>query len=174
VFSADGSAGDVPAVYVAGEPPLRAEPLLRAASTRLALPLALGEVHIDAPAHERVRWLAQHAADAAALRAAGVDVRAVGVWAAFGMVDWHSLLRVRGGAAEDGIYTFAGPHGVPQPTPVTDAVRALARGERLADDGVPGWWERPSRLRTTAQLAALRAAGLPEGSHIRTAQPVHA
>lgn len=174
VFSADGGAGDVPAVYIDGEPPVRAEPLLRAAAQRLELPLALGEVHIDAPAAERVRWLAQHVADVDTLRAAGVDVRAVGAWAAFGMVDWHSLLRARAGATEDGIYTFAGSHGTPQPTLVTAAVRALARGERLALNGPAGWWERPARLRTTQQLAALRAAGFPEGSHIRAAQPAYA
>jgi dTDP-4-dehydrorhamnose reductase len=165
----DGTPGDVPAVYVAGEPPLRAYGLLRAAAERLRLPLALGEVHIDAPATERVRWLAQHAADVEALRAGGVDVRAIGVWAAFGMVDWHSLLRERANATEDGIYTFAGPHGIPQPTLLAGAVRALGRGERIDDCGVRGWWERDARLRTVDELCALRDAGLPEGSHVRAA-----
>jgi dTDP-4-dehydrorhamnose reductase len=165
----DGTPGDVPAVYVAGEPPLRAYNLLRAAAERLRLPLALGEVHIDAPAAERVRWLAQHAADVEALRADGIDVRALGVWAAFGMVDWHSLLRARSDVAEDGIYTFAGPHGTPQPTVLAGAVRSLARGERIDDRGVRGWWERDGRLRTLTELCALRDAGLPEGTHVRAA-----
>jgi dTDP-4-dehydrorhamnose reductase len=171
--SADGGIGDVPAVYVAGQPPLRSQPLLRAAAARLGLPLALGEVHIDAPADERVRWLAQHAQDVVALRATGVDVRALGVWAAFGMVDWHSLLRTRAGVTEDGIYTFAGPGGVPQPTALAAAVRALARGEHIDDRGVRGWWERRERLRTPVELIALRDAGRPEGSHMRAvATPV--
>jgi dTDP-4-dehydrorhamnose reductase len=165
----DGTIGDVPAVYVAGEPPLRAYGLLRAAAERLALPLALGEVHVDAPAAERVRWLAQHAADVEALRAGGVDVRAIGVWAAFGMVDWHSLLRERANATEDGIYTFARPHGIPRPTVLAAAVADLARGERIDDRGARGWWERDARLRTLAELCALRDAGLPEGSHVRAA-----
>ena len=169
----DDTVGDVPAVYVAGEPSPRAEPLLRSAGHRLALPLALGEVHIDAPEAERVRWLAQHAADLEALRADGCDVRAVGVWAAFGMVDWHSLLRERSQAAEDGIYTFAGPTGIPQPTRVAAAVRTLVRGERIDDDDVTGWWERPTRLRTPGQLAAMQAAGWPEGRHLR-ARPAFA
>jgi dTDP-4-dehydrorhamnose reductase len=175
IFSAGGGvAGDVPAVYVAGEPPPRAQPLLRAAARRLSLPLALGEVHVDAPAPERVRWLAQHVADVLALRAEGVDLRAVGVWAAFGLIDWHSRLRARAGAAEDGIYTFAGPDGIPQPTVLTAAVQALARGERIDDRGVLGWWERETRLRTIAQLAAMRDNGLPEGSHVRAAVPASA
>jgi dTDP-4-dehydrorhamnose reductase len=167
--AADGSIGDVPAVYVPDEPPPRVAPLLRAAADRLALPLALGEVHIDAPADERVVWLAQHVADVETLRAAGRDVRAIGVWAAFGMVDWHSLLRRRDGASEDGIYTFAGRTGVPQPTALADAVRMLARGERIDERGVRGWWERDDRLRSPAELLAMRAAGLAEGQHVRTA-----
>ncbi len=170
IFSAaDGTIGDVPAVYVAGEPSPDAAPLLAAAAQRLALPLALGEVHVDAPADERVRWLAQHVAGVHALRGAGVDIRAIGVWAAVGMVDWHSLLRERSGAVEDGIYTFAGPDATPQPTALTAAVRALARGECIDDRGVRGWWERAGRERPLADLLAMRAAGLPEGAHVRGA-----
>jgi dTDP-4-dehydrorhamnose reductase len=169
VFSAAGEIGDVPAVYVAGEGPPAAGPLLRAAADRLRLPLALGEVHVHAPAPERVRWLAQHVADVQALRAGGVDVRAVGAWAAFGMVDWHSLLRRRDGVSEDGIYTFAGPAGTPQPTAVADALRTLAATGTIDDGGVRGWWEREDRVRPLAELLAMRAAGHPEGEHIRTA-----
>ncbi|MGD0475632.1 MAG: family 1 glycosylhydrolase [Candidatus Velthaea sp.] len=170
VFSgADASIGDVAAVYVAGEPAPRAFGLLRAAARRLRLPLALGEVHVDAPPLERVRWLAEHVADVEALRAESVDLRAVGVWAAFGMVDWHSLLRDRAHAVEDGIYTFAGPHGVPQPTLLAAAVQALARGETIDDRGMRGWWERETRLRTPDELVTMRAAGLPEGCHVRAA-----
>ncbi len=118
LFSQADSPGDVPAVYVENEPAPALGPLLRAAAERLRLPLAVGEVHVHAPAPERVRWLAQHAAGVQTLRDDGVDVRALGVWAAFGMVDWHSLLRHRARVFEDGIYTFAGPNGTPQPTAV--------------------------------------------------------
>jgi dTDP-4-dehydrorhamnose reductase len=171
VFSYAEAPGDVPAVYVAGEPVPAAGPLLRAAAERLRMPLALGEVHVHAPEAERVRWLAQHAADVAHLRAGGVDVRALGAWAAFGMRDWHSLLRERAGVAEDGIYTFAGPTGTPQPTAVVDALRSLAATGTIDDAGVRGWWERPERLRTLAELIALRDAGRPDGDHLRTADP---
>jgi dTDP-4-dehydrorhamnose reductase len=119
-----------------------------------------------------VRWLAQHCADVEALRADGCDIRAVGVWAAFGMVDWHSLLRQRHAATEDGIYTFAGASGEPQPTALTAAVAALARGERIDDRGVRGWWERDERFQTRAELIAAAAAGRPEGHHIRSARGV--
>jgi dTDP-4-dehydrorhamnose reductase len=163
----DGAIGDVPAVYVAGEPMPAAGALLRAAAQRLQLPLALGEVHVHGTEDERVRWLAQHVADVTELRDAGIDVRAIGAWAAFGMVDWHSLLRTRARVVEDGIYTFAGPNGIPQPTAVVAALQTLARGGAIDDGGARGWWERPERLRTTAELIARRDAGDPEGEHIR-------
>jgi dTDP-4-dehydrorhamnose reductase len=147
---------------------------LRRAARRLRLPLALGEVHIHAPADERVRWLAQHVADAEALRDDGVDMRAVGAWAAFGMVDWHSLLRRRADVAEDGIYTFAGADGIPQPTLVAAALTALARGERIDDRGVRGWWERDERFVTLDGLLAMRDAGIPEGEHVRRTDPAPA
>jgi dTDP-4-dehydrorhamnose reductase len=168
VFSqGDAPAGDVPAVYVAGESAPAAGPLLRAAAERLHLPLALGEVHVHAPEGERVRWLAQHAADVQAARADGVDVRALGAWAAFGMVDWHSLLRERAGVAEDGIYTFAGAHGTPEPTAVAGALQELAATGRIDDRGVRGWWERDERALPLAELCALRDAGRPDGDHLR-------
>jgi dTDP-4-dehydrorhamnose reductase len=166
VFSHAGAVADVAAVYVAGQPPPVAGPLLRAAAERLQLPLALGEIHVHAPAAERVRWLVQHVDDVLALRAEGNDVRAAGAWAAFGMIDWHALLRTRDGITEDGIYTFAGTSGTPQPTLVCDALRTLARGERVADDGVRGWWERADRFRSLTALIAARDAQLPEGDHV--------
>jgi dTDP-4-dehydrorhamnose reductase len=164
--TADGAA-DVPAVYVEGEPAPAAGPLLRGAAERLRLPLAVGEVHVHAPAAERVRWLAQHAADVQQLRADGVDVRALGAWAAFGMIDWHSLLRRRERVAEDGIYTFAGPNGTPRPTAVADALRELAARGRIDDHGVRGWWERDDRALPLAELIAMRDDGIPEGDHLR-------
>lgn len=171
--AADGGIGDVPAVYVAGEPRPAAGPLLRAAAARLRLPLAIGEVHVHAPERERVRWLAEHAADVTALRVEGVDVRALGVWAAFGMVDWHSLLRRRERAIEDGIYTFAWPNGTPQPTAVAAALRDLAAG-RAPADGTSGWWERPERLRAPEDLLAMQRAGVPEGDHVSAVDPAYA
>jgi dTDP-4-dehydrorhamnose reductase len=174
IFSMDGAAGDVPAVYVAGEPSPQVGPLLRAAAARLQLPLAIGEVHINAPAAERVRWFAQHLDDVLAVRADGVDLRAIGAWAAFGMVDWHSLLRTRARVIEDGIYTFAGPNGTPEPTLLADALRVVTGGGTLADTGVRGWWERPERLRHRDALIAMQAAGQPEGEHVRILDPAFA
>lgn len=167
LFSApDGSTGDVPAVYVHGEEPPRAAPLLWEAARRLQLPIALGEVHVRGSAAERVRWLAQHVDDANALRAAGVDLRAIGVWAAFGMTDWHSLLRADAGVSEDGIFTFAGATGTPQRTALADAVCELVRTGTVTCPPARGWWEDDARFIPPAAMLALERRGVPEGDHL--------
>lgn len=126
---------------------LAPRPLLRAAARRLGLPFGISEVHVNADERARVRWLLQRHADVAALADEGLPVRMFGVWAAFGMVDWDSLLRRREGYAEDGIFTFAGPSGEPRETAVAEAVRALVRGEHVPLPEEPGWWETQGKPR---------------------------
>jgi len=84
-------------------------------------------------------------ADVLAVRAEGVPFVAFGAWAAFGMVDWESLLRRADGVWEDGIYTYAGAGGQPQPTLVSEVVTGLAHGRSLRAPSERGWWE---QLRT--------------------------
>ncbi len=116
-------------------------PLLRAAAQRLGLPFGLSEVHVNAGERARVRWLLQRHAELTALAREGLSVRMFGLWAAFGMVDWDSLLRRREDYREDGVFTFAGPHGQPRESAVAEAVRALVRGEAVPLPEEPGWWE---------------------------------
>jgi dTDP-4-dehydrorhamnose reductase len=120
---------------------LSPRPLLRAAHRRLGLPFGLSEVHLNADEGGRVRWLVQRHDDLAVLHGEGLPVRMLGAWAAFGMVDWDSLLRRKEGYTEDGVFTFAAPPQQPRPTAVAEAVRALARGERVAAPEERGWWE---------------------------------
>ena len=116
--------------------------LLRAAYARLGLPFALSEVHVIGTERERARWMLQRFADALAVSAEGVPMRAFGAWAAFGMVDWVSLLRRRERICEDGIYTCAAPGEQPARTMVADVVAALAAGRVIEQPDEPGWWER--------------------------------
>lgn len=101
-------------------------PLLRAAYRRLHLPQAIAEVHVHAEEDARAQWLLDRYADARALVAEGVPIVAVGAWAAFGMIDWDSLLCRTEGIAEDGIFTFAQAGETPQETAVSRALRTLA------------------------------------------------
>jgi dTDP-4-dehydrorhamnose reductase len=104
---------------------LTPRPLLRAAYGRLGLPLAISEIHLHGDETARAGWLHARVDDACALRDEGVPIVAAGAWAAFGMIDWHSLLRERAGVTEDGIYTFARPGETPRPTAVSRALQQL-------------------------------------------------
>jgi len=138
--AAGGRARNEPTVSF-GPHPLCAVPLLRAAYERIRLPFGLSEVHVNAPEQQRVRWLLQRYDDLMVLAREGLPVRAFGAWAAFGLVDWDSLLTRRDGLAEDGVYTCAGATATPRPTAVAHAIRSLARGERPSMPQGPGWWE---------------------------------
>ncbi len=116
--------------------------LLRAAHARLGLPFALSEVHVLGNERERARWLLQRFADARAVSAQGVPVVGFGAWAAFGMVDWTSLLCREDRCAEDGVFTFAGPDATPQRTLVADVLGALAQGRVPELPAEAAWWER--------------------------------
>ena len=120
---------------------LDARALLRAAWQRLRIPFALSEVHVIGNESERARWMLQRYRDVEALRAEGVDVRAFGAWAAFGMVDWTSLLLNRDGFCEDGVFTCEPASGIPQPTRVSEVLRCLANGVVPEVPPAPGWWE---------------------------------
>lgn len=152
-FRAGGKTVDVGAVHVDGCA-ISPRPLLRAAHARLGLPAALSEVHVHAGEDERVRWLLQRHDDVRALANEGVPIHALGAWAAFGMVDWDSLLRERAGIAEDGVFTFAPAGAAPRETAVARALRALVRNECLPLPEAPGWWEREDRIRRLDELAA--------------------
>lgn len=115
--------------------------LLRGAHARLGLPFALSEVHVLGNERERARWLLQRFADAQAVQAEGVPVVGFGAWAAFGMVDWTSLLCREERFSEDGVFTFAGPHGIPQRTLVADVLSALAQGRVPELPAQAAWWE---------------------------------
>lgn len=137
----DGRHANVGMVDVAPER-LDLRPLLAAAYRRLGIPFALSEVHTFGDERERARWLLLRYADAVAASLEGIPVVAFGAWAAFGMVDWISLLRRDDSVCEDGIYTCAGPYGIPQPTLVSEALTELAAGRIPEVPSEPGWWER--------------------------------
>ena len=100
-------------------------PLLRAAHERFGLPFGLSEAHVNANERARARWLYDRFDDLAALRDDGLPVRMLGAWAAFGLVDWDSLLTRRENYREDGIFTFAAADESPRETAVAHAVRDL-------------------------------------------------
>ena len=112
---------------------------------RYQRPVALTEAHLGCTREEQLRWLKQAWDGAQALRATGVDVRAVTAWAAFGTVDWNSLVTQSAGHYEPGLWDMRSP--TPRPTALAHLARQLASGStaRHAVAGGRGWWQRPIR-----------------------------
>lgn len=119
---------------------------LREAWARYRLPMAITEAHLGCTREEQLRWLHQAWTGAQALRAEGLDVRAVTAWAAFGTCDWDTLVTCEQGHYEPGLWdTGSDP---PRPTALARLASQLAQG-RDPDSPVlagPGWWQRELRL----------------------------
>jgi dTDP-4-dehydrorhamnose reductase len=122
-------------------------PRLRLQETwaRYGIPIAITEVNHGCTRDEQVRWLHQVWSEAEAARRDGVDVRAVTLWAMFGMVDWRSLLTRREGLYDVGGFDTRGES--PRPTLLAKIAARLGRGERVDHPvlDLPGWWKRRGR-----------------------------
>lgn len=123
---------------------------LREAHARYGLPLAITEVHMGCTREEQLRWLHQAWQAAVTARREGIDVRAVTAWAAFGTVDWSSLLTEDRGHYEPGLWDTRGD--APRLTALGQLARLLANGQahqatsRHPVLASPGWWQRDLRL----------------------------
>ena len=143
----------------------RVGPALRLRETweRYRTPIAITEVHHGCTREEQVRWLNEVWSAAQRERARGADIRAVTVWALFGMVDWRSLLTRR--EAHYDVGAFDTRSEMPRPTLLAKAAKKLGSGERFEHPllDLPGWWKRPGRT-----LARRRFETLPRrAAHAR-------
>jgi len=132
---------------------------------RYRLPIAITEVHHGCTREEQVRWLQEMWTAAERQRTRGADIRAVTLWALFGVVDWRSMLTRRDGIHEAGAFDVRSP--VPRPTLVAKAAARLGAGEKLDHPVLqqPGWWRRPGRTYARRRFdtlpAGLGAKGQP-------------
>jgi dTDP-4-dehydrorhamnose reductase len=156
---------DVEAVRALPDHVAGSAPLLREAWERYRLPLAVTEVHVDAPREDQLRWVAEAWEGAQALRAQGVPVRAVTLWSLLGACDWNSLLTREAGYYETGAFDARSPER--RPTALVRLASRLARGDQPDAATEPalagrGWWRRPVRLhRRALQEVSASAAGTP-------------
>ena len=110
------------------------------------MPVAITEAHLGSTREEQLRWLKEFWDCAVQLRARGVDVRAVTVWALLGSFDWDVLVTSSGDFYEPGPFDVRGP--APRRTALGRLMRDLSAGRRLDRDpllALPGWWRRPDR-----------------------------
>jgi len=128
---------------------------LRETWERYRTPIAITEVHHGCTREEQVRWLNEVWTSADQERARGVDIRAVTIWAMFGMVDWRSLLTRREGVYDVGVFDTRSEK--PRPTLVAKAAAKLGRGEPLSHPllDLPGWWKRPGRCHARPRFETL-------------------
>jgi dTDP-4-dehydrorhamnose reductase len=138
---------DVEAARVLEAPTVDVETRIAEAWQRYALPIAITEAHIDANREDQLRWLHEMWLGAEAAKHAGVDVRAVTVWALLGAHDWNSLVTQERGYYESGAFDLRSDS--PRATAVATLVHELASGRTPAHPvlGSPGWWRRPDRFR---------------------------
>lgn len=145
-----GPYADVAAVRVVAEGAAGPGRLLREAWWRYGRPLAMTEVHLGCSREEQMRWVLQVWRDARALREReGVDVRAVTLWSLLGTYDWNHLLTREVGDYEPGVFDLrVGEGEAPRATGLARLARELATTGDSAHPalGVPGWWQRPTRL----------------------------
>jgi dTDP-4-dehydrorhamnose reductase len=132
---------------------------LREIWDRYRIPLVFGEVHHGCSRDEQLRWFDQVWRETEQVRAEGVDVRAVTLWALFGTVDWRSLLTKREGQYDAGAFDIRSPE--PRPTLIAKAASAFAQGDRLEHPALEtdGWWRRPART-----YAAMRGRKSPDSA----------
>jgi dTDP-4-dehydrorhamnose reductase len=137
------------------------EARLREVWARYQRPTAITETHHGSTRDEQLRWLAEMWNAATALRAEGKDIRAVSVWALFGVMDWNSLLVRRNGCYEAGAFDIRSP--IPRLTAVGHSVRKIA-AEGSFDHPVldtPGWWHSEHRFYAPRNLGAASKVASP-------------
>jgi dTDP-4-dehydrorhamnose reductase len=137
---------DVEAVRLRPEGLTGPRVLLNEVWERYRIPIAVTEVHNGCTREEQLRWLLEVWEAAVDVRAAGVDLRAVTVWALLGAFDWNSLVTRADGYYEPGAFDLRAP--VPRPTALAKLCRELATGDRASHPvlDMPGWWRRTKRL----------------------------
>jgi dTDP-4-dehydrorhamnose reductase len=131
---------------------------LRETWERYGTPIAITEVHHGCTREEQVRWLHEVWTAAQTERDRGADIRAVTIWAMFGLMDWRSLLTKREGIYDVGAFDARSEQ--PRPTLVAKAAEKLGRGETFEHPllDLPGWWKRPGRCHARPRFETLPAA----------------
>lgn len=137
---------DVPAVRAWRDGIAGAKTLVREACERYARPVAITEAHLGCSRAEQLRWFTEIWESAKALRAEGLDVRAVTSWSLFGANSWDNLLTRDDGCYEPGAFDVRGDEV--RPTAIARMIRDICDTTEFRHPvlSVPGWWHRSIRF----------------------------
>ena len=152
-------------------------PLLDEVWDRYRLPIAVTEAHIDARREDQLRWLLEIWQAARQVRANGVDLRAVTVWALLGSFDWNSLVTRCASHYEPGPFDVRSK--LPRPTALAGMMQELAAGKTLSHPVLhgQGWWRRPGRflcppVASPAAPTSIAVSGAGRGAGHPVAEPI--
>lgn len=138
---------DIEVVRVSEQNLTGIEVLLKEASTRYNLPVALTEIHLACTREEQVRWFDEAYKAAVKLKSEGFDIRAITAWSLLGSYDWDTLLQLKGAYYESGVYDIRS--GKPRPTAMVKLLKSYTNHnfpyQSLLE--IPGWWERNIRIK---------------------------
>lgn len=168
------SYADVEAVRVCSEGLSGPKAIIREAWDRYHLPMAITEAHLGCTREEQLRWFKEVWDGALESKAAGINIRAVTAWSAFGAFDWDSLLTCNNGSYEPGLFDVRSP--TPRPTALARMARELSAGKEFDHPAVDsvGWWHKFDRfsypaVTHRAETVAFSAHGVnPRGRSTRS------
>jgi dTDP-4-dehydrorhamnose reductase len=165
---------DIEASRVLDPPTPGIGPLLKEVWQRYGIPIAVTEVHIDAPREDQLRWAVEIWDAAQAARAAGMDIRAVTIWSLLGSFDWNCLVTSCNGYYEPGPFDVRS--GSPRPTAMAALMRDLAAGRKSNQPVLQGqgWWRRHGRFlgRTVTQTAKVSTTSTMSHAVTAMAEPI--
>ena len=152
---------DIEIVKVATDIAWGPQYLLRDAWDRLGLPMAITECHLHSTREEQMRWFNEMWETVNSLKDEGVDIRAITVWAIFGLHGWNRLVTQPYGDYEPGVFNLSS--GQPRPTALARLIRMLTKRKVYYHPVLEteGWWKREDRQQYPAdnvvQIKSIKA-----------------
>jgi dTDP-4-dehydrorhamnose reductase len=119
--------------------------LLREAWEHLQIPLAITECHLHSTREDQMRWFNVMWNTLQQVQQQGVDIRAITVWAIFGLTGWNRLCTQPGGTYEPGVFNVSS--GCPRPTALARFIQELTHHKVYYHPVLEneGWWQRENR-----------------------------
>lgn len=144
--SAEGPFADLEAVRIWPEGIAGFDSMLSEAWHRYRVPVAITEVHLGDDPHEQIRWLAEAWESAQRVRGAGVNCRAITIWALLGSYYWDVLVTQKNDHYEPGVFDVS--NGFPAATELAEVVAGMLKGNAPTHPALldPGWWRRADRI----------------------------
>jgi dTDP-4-dehydrorhamnose reductase len=159
---------DIEIVKVATDIEWGPHQLIRDAWERLGLSMAITECHLHSTREEQMRWFNEMWETVNELKAEGVDIRAITVWAIFGLHGWNRLVTKPYGDYEPGVFNLSSGH--PRPTALARLIRVLTKRKVYYHPVLEteGWWKREDRQ----QYACDNVLPIKPIKHMPKCQPV--